>query len=293
MRCGRSGFYKGPIDGQVGPLTRAAVEAAQSRAHLPVTGVITTRTRNSFGRLGRPLFGKRTIVAGDFGLDVSVLQFLLARTGYYHGALDGFMGQKVDTAVRAFQQHAGLGVDGIAGPDTLAKLVASSRHRHPGLSVRPSHATYIVQPGDSLTAIATHYAVSMPTLARLNGLDPMKALQQYVTGPRTKRIAGTRPISRARWPRSLLGRSYPSTSRAVRTVSRVLSETPALPLSTRLTVASLTPTFFATSASRRAGVRVMPQGYVISTQRIALPERYLSRSPAADDLTRQASAQAG
>ncbi len=170
------GLYRGPIDGQVGPLTRAAVEAAQSRAHLPVTGVITTRTRNSFGRLGRPLFGKRTIVAGDFGLDVSVLQFLLARTGYYHGALDGFMGQKVDTAVRAFQQRAGLGVDGIAGPDTLAKLVASSRHRHPGLSVRSSHATYIVQPGDSLTAIATHYAVSMPTLAKLNGLDPRKAL---------------------------------------------------------------------------------------------------------------------
>ncbi len=170
------GFYKGPIDGQIGPLTRAAVEVAQSRAHLPVTGVITTRTRNSFGRLGRPLFGKRTIVAGDFGLDVSVLQFLLARTGYYHGALDGFMGRKVDAAVRAFQRHAGLGVDGIAGPDTLAKLVASSRHRHSGLSVRSRHATYIVQPGDSLTAIATHYAISMPALARLNGLDPRKAL---------------------------------------------------------------------------------------------------------------------
>ena len=170
------GLYRGPIDGQVGPITRAAVEAAQTRAHLPVTGVITTRTRNSFGRLGRPLFGKRTIVAGDFGLDVSVLQFLLARTGYYHGALDGFMGPKVDTAVRAFQQRAGLGIDGIAGPDTLAKLVASSRHHHTGLSAQPPHGTYIVQPGDSLTAIATHYAVSMPALARLNGLDPTKSL---------------------------------------------------------------------------------------------------------------------
>jgi hypothetical protein len=48
-------------------------------------------------------------------------------------------------------------------------------------------------------------------------------------------------------------------------------------LSTRLTVASLTPTFFATSASRRAGVRVvMPQEYVISTQVITLSERYLN-----------------
>jgi N-acetylmuramoyl-L-alanine amidase len=170
------GFYKGPIDGQVGPLTRAAVEVAQTHAHLPVTGVITTRTRNSLGPLGRPLFGTRTIVAGDFGLDVSVLQFLLARTGYYHGALDGFMGRKVDTALRAFQNRAGLGVDGIAGPDTLAKLVATSRHHHAGLSVQPPHATYVVRPGDSLTAIATHYGVSMATLARLNSLDPTKAL---------------------------------------------------------------------------------------------------------------------
>jgi hypothetical protein len=40
-------------------------------------------------------------------------------------------------------------------------------------------------------------------------------------------------------------------------------------LSTRLTVASLTPTFFATSASRLAGVRVMPQIYVIFQQDIA------------------------
>jgi hypothetical protein len=56
----------------------------------------------------------------------------------------------------------------------------------------------------------------------------------------------------------------------VSTVSLVLSDTPGLPLSTRLTVASLTPTFFATSASRRAGVRVMPQEYVISLQIFAL-----------------------
>ena len=170
------GFYKGPIDGQVGPLTRSAVEAAQARAHLPVTGVITTRTRNSFGRLGRPLFGKRTIVGGDFGLDVSVLQFLLARTGYYHGALDGFMAPKVDAAVRAFQQRTGLGVDGVAGPDTLAKLVASSRRRHSSAPARASHESYVVLPGDSLTAIAAHYELPMPTLAKLNRLDPMKAL---------------------------------------------------------------------------------------------------------------------
>src|ERR1700728_2981447 len=79
----------------------------------------------------------------------------------------------------------------------------------------------------------------------------------------------TRPISRERWPRSRVGRSYPRTSRAVSTASLVPSDTPAFPLSTRLTVASLTPTFLATSASRRAGVGVMPQRYDICRQDIA------------------------
>ena len=77
------GLYLGPIDGQVGPLTRAAVAEAQRRAGLPPTGRIDTHTRDALGPLGRPLFGRRPIVPGDFGLDVSVLQFLLARAGLY------------------------------------------------------------------------------------------------------------------------------------------------------------------------------------------------------------------
>ena len=46
----------------------------------------------------------------------------------------------------------------------------------------------------------------------------------------------------------------------------MLADTPGLPLSTRLTVASLTPTFIATSASRLLGARVMLQIYGIYTQ---------------------------
>ena len=46
------------------------------------------------------------------------------------------------------------------------------------------------------------------------------------------------------------------TSRAVRTAARVASEIPGLPLRTRLTVASLTPACFATSASLRATVQL-------------------------------------
>ncbi len=165
------GLYTGAIDGEIGPETRAALSAAQQRAHLPVTGTIDTSTRDALGKLGRPLFGKRTIQPGDFGLDVSVLQFLLARAGYYHGALDGYAGVRLETAIKAFQKHSRLTVDGDAGPETLSHLVSTLRvHKPP-----PTHV-YVVQAGDSLTGIASSLGTTVPRLAQMNRLDPTKAL---------------------------------------------------------------------------------------------------------------------
>ena len=168
-----AGLYTGPFDGEIGPLTRSAVEAAQQRAKLPVTGTIDTQTRDALGPLGRPLFGKRPIWPGNFGLDVSVLQFLLARAGYYDSALDGYYGPRLEAALEAFQSHAGLAADGVAGPQTLSALVRRARAPR---SASPPAAVYVVQPGDSLTAIAAHFGVSLDGLATTNSLDPAKAL---------------------------------------------------------------------------------------------------------------------
>ncbi len=168
-----AGLYAGRIDGEFGPLTRSAVEAAQQRAKLPVTGTIDTQTRDALGPLGRPLFGKRPIWPGNFGLDVSVLQFLLARAGYYDSALDGYYGPHLEAALEAFQSHAGLVADGVAGPQTLSALVRRARAPR---STAPAADVYVVQPGDSLTAIAAHFAVSLDRLAKANRLDPAKAL---------------------------------------------------------------------------------------------------------------------
>ena len=87
------------------------------------------------------------------------------------------------------------------------------------------------------------------------GVSPFCASRAPTTSASAGKIGfcssgSTSPTSRARSPRSLVGRSYPSTSSAVSTVDRVASETPGLLLSTRLTVASLTPARAATSASR-------------------------------------------
>jgi LysM repeat protein len=164
------GLYNGPIDGDVGPLTVAAIETAQRRAGLPATGRLDARTRAALGPLATPAFGSRPIQPGDFGLDVSALQFLLARSGLYGAALDGYMGPHLEDAVKRFQRRTHLTVDGVAGPATLAAVV-----RHGG-GRRAPVVLYVVRPGDSLTAIATHYGLGLEKLAKVNKLDPAGTL---------------------------------------------------------------------------------------------------------------------
>jgi len=170
------GLYCGPIDGNVGPKTVAAVRAAQARFHLPVTGVIDVRTRIALGPLGRPLFGERTLRAGDFGLDVAVLQFVLLEHHVYRGALDGFLGKRTEAAVVVFQRRAGLPADGVVGPSTVTALV-----RQTGVPVRakptpPPATTYVVRPGDTLTDLARRFKLSLSMLAHQNRLNPARVL---------------------------------------------------------------------------------------------------------------------
>jgi peptidoglycan hydrolase-like protein with peptidoglycan-binding domain len=178
------GLYCGPIDGDVGPATVAAIKEAQKRAGLPVTGIPDAKTRAALGPLGRPLLGARVLRPRDFGLDVAVLQFTLLRDGLYHGALDGYLGHATETAIRRYQRRVRLAADGVVGPMTVTSL----SHRagvpvkpQPALSPTPPPApppttTYVVQPGDTLTTIAGRYGVSLGTLATANKFDPASVL---------------------------------------------------------------------------------------------------------------------
>jgi peptidoglycan hydrolase-like protein with peptidoglycan-binding domain len=121
------GLYLGPIDGIAGPKTVAAVRAFQRREGLPPTGLPDARTRRALGPLGRPLFGRRSLVRGRFGWDVSVLQFILARRGFYRGALDGYFDAATARAVRRYQRTRRLESDGIVGRRTLAALHRQAR----------------------------------------------------------------------------------------------------------------------------------------------------------------------
>ena len=66
-----------------------------------------------------------TVRLGDSGEDVRRVQRVLVRSkGLAPPDLDGLFGSRTDQAVRAFQQSAGLVVDGIVGPLTWAQLPA-------------------------------------------------------------------------------------------------------------------------------------------------------------------------
>jgi peptidoglycan hydrolase-like protein with peptidoglycan-binding domain len=170
------GLYRGAVDGVSGPQTRHAVLVFQRRSGLAVDGVAGPRTRAKLGPLARPRLGRRLIVGGSLGRDVSELQFLLTERGFAPGRFDGYMGPRTVSALLAFQRRAGLFPDGVAGPVTLAALsrgVASAPVRS-----RPTARTLavVVRPGDTLTALASRHGTTVSELARANRLDPAKTL---------------------------------------------------------------------------------------------------------------------
>ena len=116
------GLYAGSIDGLKGPLTSAATKRFQRRAGLAPSGLTGTNTREALGRYGRHVLGGRLLARGARGWDVAALQFLLAWHGFPSATIDGVLGFHTDRALRSFQRWAGLSVDGVAGPSTVATL---------------------------------------------------------------------------------------------------------------------------------------------------------------------------
>jgi LysM repeat protein len=184
-----NGLYLAQIDGVAGPRTAAAVHAFQRKHGLPV-GVADARTRAALGPLGRPLFGSRTLRRGDFGWDVSVLQFLLTRRGMYTGALDGYMGKETIAALRRYQRAMHLTADAVVGPRTMTAFV-----RRDSVPVRKKPVVagvtslYTVRAGDSLTAIARARGTSVGRLATINHLSTAKPI---IIGQRLRVPAATR-----------------------------------------------------------------------------------------------------
>ena len=182
------GLYLAQIDGIAGPRTAAAVHAFQRKHGLPY-GVANARMRGALGPLGRPLFGTRTLKHGDFGWDVSVLQFLLTRRGVYSGALDGYMGKETTAALKRYQRAMHLLPDAVVGPRTLSAIVRRDAVPVRTKTVTVSSGVHVVRVGDNLTALAARFHTTIAALASANHINPAKPI---VIGQRL-RLPATAP----------------------------------------------------------------------------------------------------
>lgn len=97
--------------------TEEAVKRFQEQANLPADGIAGPHTLGALLMLSK----------GDEGVLVEELQKLLQEWGYDQIEADGIFGPITKQAVKAFQASHQIASDGIAGPQTYAKLAKMER----------------------------------------------------------------------------------------------------------------------------------------------------------------------
>ncbi|MCL1964229.1 MAG: peptidoglycan-binding protein, partial [Firmicutes bacterium] len=118
-----NGLY---VDGIAGSATLARLLSGKA---VPYSGAIPTPTPTAGISFTRSLY------PGMSGADVTYLQQLLQRYGYFSGKPTGYFDAATEWTVRTFQAYNGLYVDGVAGSSTLSRLLSSNVVPYPGTTV--------------------------------------------------------------------------------------------------------------------------------------------------------------
>jgi len=122
---------------------------------------------------------------GDSGTEAYAMQLLLTYNGHSVGIVDGIIGKKTETAVKAFQKKKGLVQDGIAGEKTLSKLVVTVENKDSNDAVRA--AQYLLKNKFNYD-IVVDGVFGKNTLAAVKSFQTsMKLTADGIVGPNTWR----------------------------------------------------------------------------------------------------------
>ncbi len=147
-------------------LTLQAIHTLQSLNSLTPGDIVdSTVISGLYNR--KVIAGKTSLVLGDNGTEVLLLQTRLAQLKFYNGSLDGIFSASVELAVKTFQFQAKLAVDGDAGPITQRALFAASAKEYdpalgtPGpIELSPgNNSSAVFDLECRLVALGYHYAV--------------------------------------------------------------------------------------------------------------------------------------
>jgi peptidoglycan endopeptidase LytF len=156
------GFYNGTVDGVNGPMTQRAIRQYQRSNNLQANGRLDRQTCNKLGMTGNMGEANRSADENNGAMNnkgqnrwnndhramnenngnqyshdrymnqsrssstVEAAQRQLKQKGLYHGAVDGVNGAMTQAAVRRYQQHNNLRVNGELDNQTLNNLGVST-----------------------------------------------------------------------------------------------------------------------------------------------------------------------
>ncbi len=130
-----SGFPPGPIDGDYGRRTAAAVSSFQTAAGLPASGVYDRATADALAAYSPPAVEQPETPQDADGSDdsnpaptmsVRQAQQRLVDIGFNPGPVDGKYGRKTRAGLEAFQRQVGIVVSGVIDSATVTALNAYS-----------------------------------------------------------------------------------------------------------------------------------------------------------------------
>jgi peptidoglycan hydrolase-like protein with peptidoglycan-binding domain len=163
--------FRMAVDGRFGPLTDAVTRSLQHEEGIPVDGIVGPVTRAAFLSNRRlalenpdPAADAPVLRLGDRGPAVTRWQTSLSEwqriSGQEPVVVDGAFGPRTDAATRGFQAAQGVTIDGMVGPETLAAMrsapaiVNRAPVRAPTVTPEPAPVDGEAAPGEATTPAA-------------------------------------------------------------------------------------------------------------------------------------------